>query len=93
MIDETEKKIRAGQEAEKLIENQILRGAITHIRNECYRDIENSAGNEKEVREDNYYLLKAITKFEKSLIKLVKDSKDLQAKIKNQNTIARMIRD
>ena len=92
MIDEAEKTIRLGEEADKLLKNRLLNGAITHIRNKQYQSIEESLGEEGAIRDDAYYMLRVIKEFEKFLVRVVKDGTAASNQIKNQQTISRIIR-
>ena len=73
--------IRRAQRAEKTAESQYVKEAIKDIKEVCHSTIESSASDQCELREDMYYLLRAVSSFEKILLKHIREGQTALAGI------------
>jgi hypothetical protein len=72
-MDESEIKKRLSQNAERIINDPAYKKAISLIRDACYINIETSTFDQKEEREDLYYMLRCIGVFENAFKKIIRD--------------------
>ena len=77
------------EKAKATLENDFIKDAIQEIREACYKNISLSAHDQGDLREDLYYMLRAVTAFERVLHHHIRDGKveDL-----NELNIKRMMR-
>ena len=55
------------EKAKATLDNTYIKDAINEIREACYKNISNSSHDQAELREDLYYMLRAVTAFERVL--------------------------
>lgn len=90
-LSEKEKTIRKGKHAEQLMNDVVLNSAIDEMKKSCYANIENSRGDQKDIREDMYYMLRSISKFQYILKKFLWHGKAASSELEPEN-LRRIIR-
>lgn len=68
-----EKKARKADDAKMLLNNALLNEALSTLKETCFYNIETSAHDQTEQREDLYYMLRCISAFERQLKQYIKD--------------------
>lgn len=68
-----EKKARKADDAKMLLNNPLLKEALNTLKETCFYNIETSAHDQSDQREDLYYMLRCISAFERQLKQYIKD--------------------
>jgi len=68
-----EKKQRKADDAKRLLNDPIIREALSTLKETCFYNIETSAHNQEAEREDLYYMLRCISAFEKQLKQYIQE--------------------
>jgi hypothetical protein len=68
-----EKKSRKAEDTKRLLNDPIIRDAISAMRETCFYNIETSNHGQEQEREDLYYMLRCISVFEKQLKQYIQD--------------------
>lgn len=71
--------IRRAKQAENTLDHDYIKQAIADIRSACHQAIESSAGDQPDIREDMYYMLRSVASFEKILIRHIKEGQAAMA--------------
>lgn len=74
--------VQRGHEAERLLNHELIRGAIDDMRKAVYVNIESSHYKNIDEREDLYKMLQCIKKFENELDRHVKGAKKAKSLLK-----------
>lgn len=68
-------KVRRAEIAKNTLDHGFIQDAIKDIKEHCHKNIETSSHDQKEEREDMYYLLRSVSCFEKILFKYIQEGK------------------
>jgi len=68
-----EKKKRKGEDAKRLLNDPVLKEALSTLRNTCFNNIESSSHDQQGQREDLYYMLRCISAFERQLKQYIQE--------------------
>ena len=78
------KKVSRGKQAEQLWASPILQGAFDEIEGDLVSNWKGSSGEEKEQRENAYFLLRALTELKSRLRKIVREGNDAQTELSHK---------
>lgn len=62
-----EKKQRKAEHAKRLLNDPVLKEALSTLKETCFHNIETSSHDQSDQREDLYYMLRCISAFERQL--------------------------
>lgn len=68
-----EKKARKAEDAKRLLNDPILKEALSTLKETCFYNIETSHHDQVDQREDLYYMLRCITAFERQIKQYIQD--------------------
>lgn len=75
-------KVNRAETAHRTLNNDFIKGAIEAVRKSCYDDIKDSKPEDQDLREDQYYMLRAVDEFERVLKRYIEDGKVIKNQIK-----------
>lgn len=76
-----EERLKRAAQAKIALDNPVIKDVIGEMRDICYYNITSSKRSQQEEREDLYYMLRTIEKFENILKQYVDDEKILEKEL------------
>jgi hypothetical protein len=67
--------LNRAEKAKATLDNDFIKSAINEIREACYKNISLSAHDQADLREDLYYMLRAVAAFERVLQHHIREGK------------------